>query len=181
MSTLRRSALNALILGLLLVLPCTGYSQEYSRSMFKHWSDLDGNHHNTRYDELAAQNITKCRIISIWVCRYTGFVTQNSKLMDIDHIVPLKYAWEHGAEKWTPARREAFANDHDNLLVVLAAANRSKGAKGPDHWLPPNIRFIPTYIDLFTRVCTKYGLACDTESFDSILLEYSGSLNGIAR
>jgi hypothetical protein len=29
-----------------------------------------------------------------------------------------------------------FANDPGNLLATSASADRSKGAKGPDQWLP---------------------------------------------
>jgi len=79
--------------------------------------------------------------------------------LDADHVVPLKWAWEHGASAWTDEQREAFANDSDNIVMVLAAANRSKGAKGPDDWMPPNRAYHVQYLERFDAICKKYGLA----------------------
>ena len=42
----------------------------------------------------------------------------------------------HGGDRWTLAQKRAFANDPENLLATWSSANRSKGAKGPDQWLP---------------------------------------------
>ncbi|WP_421921504.1 HNH endonuclease family protein [Marinobacter salarius] len=50
---------------------------------------------------------------------------QNSSEIDIDHIVPLKWAWERGAKGWTRAKRERFANDMVNLSPVDLGLNRS--------------------------------------------------------
>lgn len=33
-------------------------------------------------------------------------------------------------------RKREFANDSDNLLATWSSANRSKGSKGPDQWMP---------------------------------------------
>ncbi|EUA90423.1 hypothetical protein I551_3131 [Mycobacterium ulcerans str. Harvey] len=43
--------------------------------------------------------------------------------MQIDHIVPLSYAWDMGASDWPAARRLRFANDPANLLAVQGHAN----------------------------------------------------------
>ncbi|MGM0953782.1 MAG: HNH endonuclease family protein [Pseudomonadota bacterium] len=50
--------------------------------------------------------------------------------IDIDHVVPLKWAWQHGANKWTKEKRERFANDPRNLWSVELSLNSQKGAKG---------------------------------------------------
>lgn len=43
--------------------------------------------------------------------------------------MPLKEAWLSGARDWTPAQREAFANDltRPQLLAVTDNLNESKG------------------------------------------------------
>jgi len=47
-----------------------------------------------------------------------------SREADIDHIVPLKEAWEAGAHAWTADRRKEFANDllRPQLLTVTVSA-----------------------------------------------------------
>ena len=81
---------------------------------------------------------------------------QNSSEIDIDHIVPLKWAWERGAKGWTRAKRERFANDMVNLSPVDLGLNRSKGALGPNEWLPPSGQC--GYVARFVRIVKQYDL-----------------------
>ena len=78
--------------------------------------------------------------------------------LDLDHIVPLKFAHGHGGDKWSRERKQAFANDLDNLILVQASLNRQKGAKGLDEWLPPNHLYRCEFINRFNAVIDKYGL-----------------------
>lgn len=74
-----------------------------------------------------------------FVDEYTGkTLTMRGKEVDVDHVVPLSYAWRHGAAWWSPAKRAAFANDPRNLVATTRKANRSKGDKNPSEWLPAN-------------------------------------------
>ncbi|MFY3772988.1 GmrSD restriction endonuclease domain-containing protein [Marinobacter salsuginis] len=66
-----------------------------------------------------------------WISPFTAKVIQNSREIEIDHVVPLKLAWERGAKGWTQADREGFANDVVNRWSVELSLNRSKGARGP--------------------------------------------------
>ncbi|WP_236079024.1 HNH endonuclease family protein [Marinobacter nauticus] len=50
---------------------------------------------------------------------------QNAAEVDIDHVVPLNWAWGHGASSWPRQKREKFANDPVNLIPVEASLNRS--------------------------------------------------------
>ena len=47
--------------------------------------------------------------------------------VQIDHIVPLAYAWDMGAFGWPDPERMRFANDPANLLAVQGQANQDKG------------------------------------------------------
>ena len=68
----------------------------------------------------------RCRVISgRWVSPFTGNVIQNSRDIDIDHAVPLKWAWNRGANEWPPGKREKFANDLVNLWPVESSLNSS--------------------------------------------------------
>ena len=64
--------------------------------------------------------------------------------LDIDHMVPLKNAHLSGAWAWNPAMKEEYANylgEENHLIAVTAGANRSKGAKGPEEWGPPELGY----------------------------------------
>jgi len=45
--------------------------------------------------------------------------------VEIDHVVPLEWAWERGAWRWSGQKRETFANDPVNLLAVEDELNSS--------------------------------------------------------
>jgi len=152
---------------IVLLFPLTLSAQEYKRSSFNHWIDADKDCQTTRAEILIRYNMgvlmfktdKNCLVVTgTWVCPYTGNMYYGAKDLDIDHIIPLKWAWEHGASKWTKEKRKRFANDPDNLLAVQASANRQKGAKGLDKWLPSNPEYLNTYIAKWFYLQVKYGL-----------------------
>ena len=142
----------------------------YERSAFGHgWNDADGDCQDSRAEALIAQSTTKvrfagesrCRVVTgRWISPFTGKVIQNSSEIDIDHLVPLAWAWERGAGEWMQEKRERFANDPVNLMPVELSLNRSKGAKGPNDWLPPSAQC--GYVARFRRVVKQYDLKPST-------------------
>ncbi|WP_414897717.1 hypothetical protein [Rhodovulum sp. YEN HP10] len=50
------------------------------------------------------------------------------------------------------------ARDPVNLLPVSASTDRSKGARGPLDWLPPDPSFRCQYVLRFRRIAASYGL-----------------------
>jgi hypothetical protein len=88
---------------------------------------------------------------------YTGQrIVFNSKVIQIDHVVPLAYAYAAGAWKWDPQQRQIFANDPAELIPVSGSANRAKSDSGLDEWLPT---FQPcAYIQRYLMVAVKYQL-----------------------
>jgi hypothetical protein len=94
---------------------------------------------------------------------YTGLVIVFSKTkpsaVQIDHVVPLHYAWNVGAAKWTMPERVQFANDtYLELLAVDGPQNQAKGDDGPSQWLPPSYSYRCTYMQRFTDVLRMYHL-----------------------
>jgi hypothetical protein len=80
--------------------------------------------------------------------------------VQIDHVVPLAYAWDMGASAWTLDQRMAFANDEAlNLLAVAKAANLSKSDQGPATWTPSNVSYGCQYAIRWVTVVSSYGLA----------------------
>lgn len=171
------STLIAMILwaaAILLLTQSYALPAEYNRDAFQHWTDIDGDGLNTRQYIVA-----KARIISsVWVCPYTGEVFTDPWKMDVDHIIPLAWAWRHGAEQWTDSRRKEFANDPENLELVSADVNRAKGSKGPDKWLPPNLRYAGIYLHKFDNICRKYQLDCSEYQFAVMTANYEKAHNG---
>lgn len=101
---------------------------------------------------------------------YTGTIiaftrgSQTGAAVQIDHIVPLAYAWDMGARDWPADVRVRFANDPANLLAVQGDSNQSKGDKEPAKWMPPNATFDCQYVTRFTDVLRAYGLPIDVPS-----------------
>ena len=84
--------------------------------------------------------------------------------VQIDHIVPLAFAWDMGARDWTDEMRKRFANDPANLLAVAGQANQDKGDLPPGEWMPPNTAFWCTYSMQFIEVLRGYRLTVDEAS-----------------
>jgi len=113
----------------------SGDSGSYSRAAFGHgWDDSDGDCQDSRAEALIQMSSTpvrfgtdrRCRVVTgRWISPFSGKVILNASEADIDHVVPLKWAWDRGANHWSDATRERFANDPLNLLPVEASLNPS--------------------------------------------------------
>lgn len=142
------------------------YSKLYNRSDWPHWSDHDGDCMNTRHEILKSSSQRPPKLspdgcyvsAGLWHDPYSGKSYQRASDLDIDHIVPLAYAHARGGAAWSRDRKEAFANDPENLLAVDDGLNQGKGAKGPTEWLPPNHAFRCEYLARFNAVMVKYSL-----------------------
>ncbi len=137
----------------------------YRRKDWKHWSDFDKNCMNTRHEMLKDQadgpihlSPEGCSVwVGIWNDPFSGKQFTLASDLDVDHVVPLKWASDHGGVSWSLKEKEQFANDPINLLVVDDGLNQFKGAKGPSKWMPPNESFRCDYIALWERVLEKYS------------------------
>jgi hypothetical protein len=139
-------------------------SNAYNRDNWKHWSDFDDNCMNTRHEILKAQadgrvvlSNNRCWVVSsIWYDPFSGTTLFKASDLDVDHIIPLKWAYDHGGASWSLQKKELFANDPDNLLAVDDGLNQAKGARGPSEWLPPNQTFRCQYLSLWQQGLAKY-------------------------
>jgi hypothetical protein len=118
----------------------------YSRDLFRHWVDADGDGCDTRDEVLIAEAEEAPSIGSScslsggrWYSYYDGVSQTSASALDIDHLVPLAEAWDSGAGTWSSATREAYANDlgdRRTLVGVTSSVNRSKGDQDVAEWLP---------------------------------------------
>jgi hypothetical protein len=156
-------------------------TEGYRRDAFgSDWVDTDDNGCNQRDDVLlrdAVRGTTRVQmkgacdhdvVAGTWHDPYTGHTLTFTDLKDlrqaeaiqIDHVVPLAEAWVSGARRWSRARREAFANDLDELLAVDGPTNTSKGDGDPASWRPRR-GYQCTYARRWIAVKTRYHLAVD--------------------
>ncbi|WP_138466379.1 HNH endonuclease family protein [Poseidonocella sp. HB161398] len=158
-----------LVLAFLGLSVCSGPQGEvpgYDRAAFGGWVDADHDCQDTRGELLIDDSAAKvtltgtgCAVASgKWTDPYSGQVFTEARDVQIDHLVPLKWAWEHGAWRWSASRREGFALDPENLLIVSGSLNASKGARGPLDWMPPDAAYHCSYLRGFSEIVASYRL-----------------------
>lgn len=144
----------------------------YRRELFRHWTDDDGDGCNTREEVLIAESTSRaqvdpygCKVVAgDWYSPYDGVTHTDPSDLDIDHLVPLKEAWDSGAHSWSSAKRRQFANDLSDtrsLIAVTAGENRSKGDKDPSNWMPDRREYWCTYVADWIAVKSRWGLSMD--------------------
>ena len=148
----------------------------YDRDAFgQAWADTDANGCDTRNDILRRDLVDARATADSW-CKiatgvlddpYTGETIafqrgeKTSALVQIDHIVPLAWAWRHGAADWDEGKRLKFANDPVELLAVDGPANNAKDDRGPAGWMPSDADSRCGYVAVFTLVVAQYELTID--------------------
>ncbi|MGW0081255.1 HNH endonuclease family protein [Streptomyces sp. NPDC003393] len=94
--------------------------------------------------------------------------------VQIDHVVPLSYAWQMGAAHWDKQKRQRLANDALNLLPVSGSTNSAKRDAGPATWLPPSKAVRCSYAVRFAQVAVKYELPVTTADKSMMLRQCGG-------
>ncbi|MFI2031923.1 HNH endonuclease family protein [Streptomyces buecherae] len=159
----------------------------YTRSSFKHWNAgedrADGC--NTRAEVLLAEAIVAptigpgCKISGgTWRSYYDGQEVTGPAGLDIDHMVPLAEAWDSGASAWTPAKREAYANDQKattSLVAVTARTNRQKADQDPADWLPPAPEAQCRYVAEWTSTKLRWKLSADQPELEALKVFAEGA------
>ena len=142
----------------------------YRGNLFANWYDADRDGCDTRQEVLIAESIiparigAKCKVTGQWFSIYDGVTTTNSSSFDIDHMVPLKEAWDSGAWNWNTDQRKKFANDLDEsffLIAVTASSNRSKGERDPAEWMPTSVSYRCEYARIWVKIKRAWDLSVD--------------------
>lgn len=142
----------------------------YERDLFgQRWEDIDRNGCGQRDDALR-RDLTKittksgtrgCKVIAGTLNDpYSGFKARYDKnsmnMIKIDHVVSLADAWRKGAQAWSAAKRETFANSFVNLVAVTGAMHVSKSGGDAATWLPSVGRC--EYVSWQLAVKAEFGL-----------------------
>lgn len=101
--------------------------------------------------------------------RVVDVARSGTRAIHIDHVYPLKAAWDLGAWRWTPDRRARFANDTDaNLLAVTGTVNTGKSDSTPADWLPPDPARHCFYAARYLTAAITYGLPVTADDHDAL-------------
>ena len=186
-ATLKPAGANSLVVLIRQLPQAPEHRAGYSRDLFRLWIDANGDGCDTRHEVLIDEAVKAPHVGSgcsltggKWISPYDGVVVTNASGLDIDHLVPLAEAWDSGANRWTAARREAFANDLGvpwALFAVTASSNRSKGDQDPAEWLPPLKSDRCTYVVDWVAVKIRWGLSVDPTERRALLADAAGCGN----
>ncbi|GAA2330331.1 hypothetical protein Scani_34080 [Streptomyces caniferus] len=156
----------------------------YERDKFHLWTDADHNGCDTRKEVLLAEAVKKprqgksCKLTGgSWRSYYDDKTVTDARKLDIDHVVPLAEAWDSGASKWTPDRREQYANDLDgerSLVAVSLGPNRTKGDKDPAEWMPPAKDATCTYATDWVTAKLRWQLSADRAEIKALRTTAAG-------
>jgi hypothetical protein len=147
-------------------------SETYDRAKFRHWINVDGKC-SAREFVLISESTTEvkysdeeeCKVSTgTWMSLYDGATFKNARDLDIDHMVPLKEAWESGAESWNDNKRRTYANDTEydkSLIAVSASSNRSKSDRDPADWMPEDETYTCLYIADWVSVKYRWNFTID--------------------
>jgi hypothetical protein len=147
-------------------------SQGYNRSQWSDgsWERVAGqctirNQLLKRYAKSGTLKVgAGCKVKSgKWKDLYSGSTITKVSQMEIDHIIPLHYAYEHGGKKWSAAKKRQFGNSakgyKEGLYIpVSKSANASKGDKGPSKYLPVKA-YVCKYVKKWRSIAKEYKIA----------------------
>lgn len=94
--------------------------------------------------------------------------------VELDHLYPLRAAWDMGAHTWGQEQRVAFANDPLNLVVTSSRANQAKSDMLPAEWMPPSWRAHCAYSRQLGAVAEKYALPLTRDDYRVMRRSCSG-------
>ncbi|MCA9655295.1 MAG: HNH endonuclease [Myxococcales bacterium] len=145
-------------------------SVPYDRDDWPHWIDADGDCQDTRQEVLVAESeipvrfttARRCKVAKgRWRCPYTGRTFTDPAELDVDHMVPLHEAHRSGGHAWDRQQRQQYANElrePAHLVAVDKGANRAKGDKAPDQWMPSDPAGRCDYLRQWVEIKQRWGL-----------------------
>lgn len=141
-------------------------NEKYNRKDWKHWIDEDRNCLNTRHEILKKRSLEKvvlskkgCSVKQgLWDDYYYPEKLTQVNEVDIDHLVPLKHAFDAGGKNWSKEKKKNFANDEENLVITNRKYNREKGSQTISTWLPVHKSYACKYLNDWMKIKKKYQL-----------------------
>lgn len=155
-------------------------AQPYNRNQhFGTWRRSQNSCLNTRAEVLIRDSRipvkmrgSGCTVGSgLWTDPYGGRDYREASDVEIDHFVPLKNTYTHGAHAWNSRKRCVYTNfmgDREHLLPVYGRENGKKSDRGPEGYLPPQRAYHCRYITNWLRIKFTWGLALSSSEKEAI-------------
>lgn len=165
-------------------------SVPYERELFSYGRDSDGDGHSTRSEILLRDSTVEVQIdyrngspfivSGAWLSPLDATSYSASSDVEVDHLVPLKEAWDSGAWRWSSDELRSFANDleYPTLIVVSTSMNRSKGQKDFAEWAPDNAKC--WYAQMWILVKFRWNLAVDVLEKNALAEALDGDCGSIS-
>ena len=159
---------------------------DYDRDDWRHWTDEDGDCQDARQEVLIEESLEpvtyetdrECRVATgQWWAPHLGHHLGNPSHIDVDHHVPLKNAHLSGGWAWSPAEKERYANylgEENHLIALSSRHNRSKGARGPEEWAPPDNALWCDYASDWAEIKERWNLTM-TKVESEIVMDMLGT------
>jgi hypothetical protein len=106
-----------------------------------------------------------------WLDPYSGLAFTSASDLQIDHVVPVKNAYDSGAWQWDAARMSAYYNDvadAGQLLAVKISENEAKGDSGPEAWKPPLVSDYCAYATDWVQIKARWSLTVTPAEHDAL-------------
>jgi hypothetical protein len=154
-------------------------SDSYDRDRFRHWVNVEEKCSAREFvlreestSKVSYSDKEECVVSGgLWLSLYDNVELTDPSGVDIDHMVPLKEAWESGAHSWNEGKRRSYANDigdERSLIAVSAGSNRSKSDRDPSDWMPTAKSYTCQYISDWVAVKYRWDLTMDKAEKSSI-------------
>ena len=169
------------------VAPIPADIPEYDRGDWKHWVDSDGDCQDARQEVLVAESLEQvtfetdrgCRVeTGQWYGAFTGVYTGDPGDLDIDQPGAAQERPPVGSlemgRRHEGGVRQLPSGDENHLIAVTKGANRSKGAKGPEEWGPPDLDYFCQYATDWTEVKARWELTM-TKIESEIVMDMLGT------
>jgi hypothetical protein len=106
-----------------------------------------------------------------WNEPYTAQRLDDSRAIQIDHMVPLKNAYQSGAWQWNFQTRCTYANFMGNNFHLISSSgqeNMRKGDRAPNGYLPPALGYRCQYLENWLKVKLIWHLRMTQEEVVAI-------------
>ncbi len=104
-----------------------------------------------------------------WIDEYTGKRFNVANQLELDHIIPRRYAHSHGGDRWPPGKKFEFSNDPMNLIMVERREARRKSDNGPSRYLPRE-EYQCEYAQQWRTIADKYDLRLNSRDSNRIIV-----------
>lgn len=109
--------------------------------------------------------VTRGRLHDPYSGRTVTFTGGHTGKLRLDHVIPLRLAWESGADRWSDVQRARFAADPANTRAVLAG---HRGVPAHPAERPAGRSAQCSYAVEFVRVASHYRLTVTPADHDAL-------------